>query len=122
MSNDSLLTGCSASDFFGATAHTPINATTSFVGCWVGVPSVLQTCCAQSGYTAGFVNGTCGCPLSLRVATAIETFQNCADNKTVVSECGRGTENAARSRGHNVGGKLAVTALCVSIILGAVGV
>ncbi|KAJ7907945.1 hypothetical protein B0H13DRAFT_1879164 [Mycena leptocephala] len=43
MSNDSLPTGCSASNFVGATAHTPINATTSFVGCWVGVPSVLQT-------------------------------------------------------------------------------
>jgi hypothetical protein len=32
MSNDSLPTGCSASNFVGATTHTPINATTSFVG------------------------------------------------------------------------------------------
>ncbi|KAF8190644.1 hypothetical protein K438DRAFT_1763098 [Mycena galopus ATCC 62051] len=122
MSNDSLPAGCSASNFVGASAHTPINATTSFIGCWVGVPSVLQTCCAQSGYTAGFVNGTCGCPLPLQAATAIETFNHCAENNTVVSECGRGTENAARSRVHNAGGKLAVAVLCVSIILGAVGV
>ncbi|KAJ6549904.1 hypothetical protein B0H19DRAFT_1159975 [Mycena capillaripes] len=126
MSNDSLPTGCSASDFNGATAHTPINATSSFVGCWVGVPSVLQTCCSQSGSTAAFVNGTCGCPFPSvqAAATALDTFGKCASDKNVTAECGQGTKNAARGDhgARFMRGNLAAVVLCVSLLLGAVGV
>ncbi|KAJ7917409.1 hypothetical protein B0H13DRAFT_2269490 [Mycena leptocephala] len=135
MSNASLPTGCSASDFLGPTD--PGTARPTFSGCIVGVPSILETCCTKVGSTAVFVNGTCGCPYPFNIASgspaaqedAVQVFFNCTSEAepgmtSVIVMCGHATASAARAS-HELGSvrwNLAVLMLGVAVITGAMGV
>ncbi|KAJ6549075.1 hypothetical protein DFH09DRAFT_1366924 [Mycena vulgaris] len=107
----------------------------TFSGCVIGVVnfSVLQTCCTAAGSTAGFVNGTCGCPFSAafpgtEAAQKLrDDFFKCVETdplrggKTQVGTCDLASA-AGRPLRWNGNAVIVGLVLGVALIAGAVGV